>query len=414
MRPRSNPLLDRFLRYVQVDTQSQEDSPDFPSTAKQLDLSRILVKELKALGIKTAKLDKHGYVMASLAGNRPKVPVVGFIAHVDTSPEVSGAGVKPQILTYKGGDIVLPKDPSAVIRVSENPQLASEMGRTVVTTDGTTLLGADDKAGVAIVMALAEALMKDPKMPRGDVKIAFTPDEEVGSGSKFFNLKSFGADMAYTIDGDKAGEINKETFSADTLLVTVTGRDIHPGSAKDIMVNAARAACEIVARLPQDMAPETTEGRQPYIHPYALEAGVGKAVVKILLRDFETEGLRALRKRVEAIVAEVRPLHPKAAIAVEALESYRNMGPILEKNPLVLEVLEEAVKRAGLEPRWVPIRGGTDGSRLTAMGLPTPNIWMGGSNAHSKTEWASLYSMEKSLETALHLVRLLAEKSGAA
>ncbi len=409
---KKNILLDRFLRYVQVDTQSKEDSPDFPSTAKQLDLSRMLVQELKALGVKDAKLDRHGYVMASIPANKPEVPVVGFLAHVDTSPDVSGAGVKPRVLVYQGGDIALPGDPSVVIRASENPRLASEMGRTIVTSDGTSLLGADDKAGVAIVMALAETLMGDPKIPHGEVKIAFTPDEEVGASAKFFDLKAFGADMAYTIDGDKAGELNKETFSADTAIVTVTGRDSHPGTAKDVMVNAARAACEIVARLPKDMAPETTAGRQPYIHPYFIEAGVGKAVVKILLRDFKTEGLKALRRRVEDAAAEVRRLYPKAAISVEALESYRNMGPILEKNPLVLEVLERAVRRAGLTPVWAPIRGGTDGSRLTAMGLPTPNIWMGGSNAHSKTEWASLDAMEKSLETVVHLVRILAEKRG--
>lgn len=407
---KTDMLLKRFVRYVQVDTQSKEDSSDFPSTTKQLDLSRMLVEELKSLGVKNAKLDKHGYVMASIPGNRPKVPVVGFVAHVDTSPEVSGADVKPQVLTYRGGDIALPGDPSVVIRASENPPLSREMGRTIVTSDGTTLLGADDKAGVAITMALAETLMSDPAIPHGEVKIAFTPDEEVGGGTKFFDLKAFGADMAYTIDGDKAGEVNKETFSADTLVLTVKGRDTHPGSAKGLMVNATRVACEIVARLPRDMAPETTAGRQPYIHPYTMESGVGKAVVKILLRDFETAGLQSLKKRVEAIIADVQRLYPKARISIEILESYRNMGPILEKNPLVLEALEEAVRCAGLTPSWVPIRGGTDGSRLTAMGLPTPNIWTGGLNAHSKTEWISLDAMEKSLETVTHLVRLLAEK----
>ena len=260
-----------------------------------------------------------------------------------------------------------------------------------MTTDGTTLLGADDKAGVAVIMTLAETLVSSPKLLHGDIRLAFTPDEEVGAGTKFFDIKAFGAQFAYTVDGEKPAELNKETFSADSAVVTVTGRDIHPGMAKIVMVNATRVLCEIAARTPKDLAPETTDGYQPYIHPYVIEGGVGKATLKVLFRDFKTEGLAKLKKRLEAITAEVQTLFPKARIEVKVTESYRNMGPILEQNPLVLDTLWEAAKRAGLEPKWVPIRGGTDGSRLTEMGLPTPNIWTGGCNAHSPREWLSGY-----------------------
>ncbi|MFA6003295.1 MAG: peptidase T [Elusimicrobiota bacterium] len=414
---KTDTLLDRFLRYVQMDTQSKEDAQEYPSTKKQWELLRLLEKELKDLGIKDVGLDKHGYVTATLPSNLPrthkaygKVPAVGLIAHVDTSPEVSGAGVKPQVFTYKGGDIKLPGDPDIVIRASENPELKANIGQTLITSDGTTLLGADDKAGVAIIMSLAQKLISDQSILHGDVKIAFTPDEEVGAGTKFFDIKAFGAHCAYTVDGDKLGEINKETFSADSAVVTVTGRDIHPGMAKDVMVNATRVACELVARTPKDMAPETTAGYQPYLHPYVIEGGVGKATIKFLFRDFKTEGLQGLKRRLESVIAEVQPLFPKADISLQVTQSYRNMGPMLEKTPLVLDNLWEAVKRAGVEPEWMPIRGGTDGSRLTADGLPTPNIWTGGCNAHAKTEWAALHAMEKALETTLQLVKVWAER----
>jgi tripeptide aminopeptidase len=415
---KTETLLDRFLRYVQVDTQSKEDVEDYPSTAKQLDLSRMLVSELQDLGLKDAKLDEHGYVFATIPANLPKsdkacgkVPVVGLIAHVDTSPEVTGAGVKPQVVTYKGGDITLSGDPSIVIKAEENPELKDNIGKTIVTTDGTTLLGADDKAGVAVVMTLAETLLSDSKLLHGDIRLAFTPDEEVGAGTKFFDIKAFGAACAYTVDGERPAELNKETFSADSATVTVTGRDIHPGMAKNVMVNATRVICEIAARTPRQMAPETTDGYQPYLHPYVIEGGVGKATLKILLRDFKTEGLRDLEQRLRAIVDEVQPLFPKAQIEIKVSESYRNMGPILEKNPQVLDNLWEAAKRAGITPAWVPIRGGTDGSRLTEMGLPTPNLWTGGCNAHSKREWVSLHGMETALATSLNLIQIWVEKS---
>jgi len=413
------PLLDKFLRYVAIDTQSKEESETYPSTQNQWVLLNLLVKELKELGLTEVRIDKYGYVTATIPANVPnsdrafgKVPPIGFIAHVDTSPEVSGADVKPQIIkNYQGGDIVLPGDPDVVIRTSENAQLANNLGKTIVTSDGTTLLGADDKAGVAVIMTAVQSLMNDPAIQHGDIKLAFTPDEEVGAGTKFFNIQEFGAKFAYTIDGDTTGELNKETFSANTAVVTVYGRDIHPGSAKNIMVNSVRVISDIIARLPRDMAPETTEGYEPYIHPYVLEGGVGKSTIKILFRDFKTEGLDALKHRVEKVIEEVQPLHPKARIELKIIEAYRNMREGVEKDARVIDYLFEAAVRSGLKPTWVPIRGGTDGSRLTADGLPTPNIFTGGANYHSKTEWVSVYGMEKSLETVLNLMQVWVEKS---
>lgn len=415
----TEPLLDKFLRYVAIDTQSKEESETYPSTQKQWDLLNLLVKELKELGVADVRIDKYGYVTVTIPANVPKndrafgkVPPIGFIAHVDTSPEVSGTHVKPQIIkSYQGGDIVLPGDPAVVIRTSENAQLANNVGNTIVTSDGTTLLGADDKAGVAVIMTAVQRLMNDPSIPHGDIKIAFTPDEEVGAGTKFFSIQEFGAKFAYTIDGDTTGELNKETFSANTAVVTVYGTDIHPGSAKNIMVNSVRVISDIIARLPKDMAPETTEGYEPYIHPYVLEGGVGKSTIKILFRDFKTEGLDALKQRVEKVIQEVQPMHPKARIELKIIDSYRNMREGVEKDSRVIDYLWEAADRSGLNPKWVPIRGGTDGSRLTADGLPTPNIFTGGANYHSRTEWVSAYGMEKSLETVLNLMQVWVEKS---
>lgn len=414
-----NTLLDRFLRYVKIDTQSKDDSTTYPSTKKQFDLLNLLLDELKEMGLKDATIDEHGYVMATLPSNLPKsdkafgkVPPIGLLAHVDTSPEVSGANVKPQVITqYDGKDLVLPGDPSIVIRVSENPELPKNVGKTVITSDGTTLLGADDKAGIAIVMTAIQKLLDTPTIPHGDIRIGFTPDEEIGAGTKYFDIKKFGASYAYTIDGDKPGELNKETFSADQAIITVTGRDIHPGTAKGIMVNSIRVIGEIISRMPQDIAPETTEGYEPYMHPYVLEGGVGQSSLKVLFRDFKTEGLTDLANRLKMILAEVQPLFPKAKIDLAVNEQYRNMRDGLEKDPRGLEALWEAARRAGFEPEWVPIRGGTDGSKLTAMGLPTPNIFTGGQNYHSKTEWASLYGMEKAVETVVHLAQLWVEKS---
>lgn len=412
-------ILDRFLRYVKIDTQSQDDVEAYPSTAKQFNLLNPLVQELKDLGLRDAAIDKYGYVMATLPGNLPsshpaqgKVPTIGFVAHVDTSPSAPGANVKPQIIkSYPGGDLVLPGDPTVIIKDSENPELKKEVGRTVVTSDGTTLLGADDKAGIAIIMTAMQHLIDHPNLLHGDIKVGFTPDEEVGMGTKYFDIKKFGAKFAYTVDGDTAGELNKETFSANSAVITVYGRNIHPGTAKGIMVNSIRVIADIIARMPRDMAPETTEGYEPYIHPHVLQGEEAKSVLKILLRDFRTEGLDVLKQRLERIIAEVQPLHPKAKIELQIIESYRNMREELEKDQRVLDCLWEAAKQAGLEPKWVPIRGGTDGSKLSANGLPTPNIFTGGHNYHGKTEWASLWGMEKAAETVANLAQVWVEKS---
>jgi tripeptide aminopeptidase len=413
----NDTVLERFLRYVVIDTQSSEESDSYPSTEKQLNLLRLLTDELIQLGLPEVTLDKWGYVMAKLPGNVPenhpafgKVPPIGLIAHVDTSPSTTGANVKPQVIRYQGGDIVLPGDPSVVITESENPELKQNIGKTIVTADGTTLLGADDKAGVAIIMTAIQSIIKNPKLLHGDIRIGFTPDEEVGAGTKYFDLNRFGAKFAYTVDGDTPGELNKETFSANSATITAHGRNIHPGSAKGIMVNSIRAIADIIVRLPKDVAPETTEGYEPYIHPHNLQGEEEKSTLKILLRDFETAGLEELKKRLEKIIEEVKPLHPKARIDLEITESYRNMREELEKDPRVLDYLWEAATRAGLEPKWVPIRGGTDGSKLTADGLPTPNIFTGGKNFHGKTEWVSLSGMESAVNTVLHLVQVWVER----
>ena len=410
--------LDRFVRYAKVDTQSRDDADSYPSTQKQFDLLNMLVDELLALGLQDTAIDQYGYVTASVPSNLPKghpgrgkVPTIGFIAHVDTSPSASGANVKPQVFTYTGGDLVLPGDTSVVIRASENPELVHNVGKTIVTSDGTTLLGADDKAGLAIIMTAVQTLVTNPELLHGDIRIGFTPDEEVGNGTKFFDIQKFGAYAAYTVDGDTPGELNKETFSANSAIITVHGRNIHPGSAKGIMVNALRAIADVIVRMPKDMAPETTEGYEPYIHPHQLEGEEAKTVLKILLRDFETSGLKVQEEILRRIIAEVQPLHPKARFELEIRESYRNMRDGLVKDPRVLDCLWEAAKRAGLEPQWVPIRGGTDGSRLTEKGLPTPNIFTGGQNYHGPTEWLSVWGMEKSVETVVQLAQMWVQKA---
>lgn len=415
----SESVLDKFLRYVKIDTRSDDSSETTPSTMKQFDLGRLLQKELLELGIKDAEIDEHCYVMATIPSNLPtnhpaygKVPTIGFVAHIDTSPDVTGENVNPQIIeNYQGGDIVLPADNSIVITMAENPALKDCIGHTLVTTDGTTLLGADDKAGVAAIMKLAEDLMTNDSILHGDIRIGFTPDEEIGQGTKYFDIKKFGCKYAYTVDGEMPGELNKETFSANGGVIKIKGRDIHPGSAKDIMVNAARVAAEIVARFPKDMAPETTEGHQPYIHPHTMEGTVGNASIKILFRDFKTAGLTVQKEIVEKIIAEVQALYPKAEIEFEVKEQYRNMLDSLEEVPEVLDNLFEAAQQAGTNPYWKPIRGGTDGSRLTEMGLPTPNIYNGGQNFHSKNEWLSVNALEKTVETLKNLVKIYVEKA---
>ncbi|MCX6155383.1 MAG: peptidase T [Candidatus Kapabacteria bacterium] len=410
----SESVLNKFLRYVKIDTQSKEDVETIPSTAKQFDLANLLVKELHEMGIDNAAIDENCYVMASIPSNLPEnhpkygtAPKVGFIAHVDTSPEVSGANVNPQIIeNYQGGDIVL-GDSGFVISEAENSCLKSIIGHTLVTTDGTTLLGSDDKSGVAAIMTLAQTLQENPEILHGEIKIGFTPDEEVGRGADKFNIESFGADFAYTIDGDLPGELNKETFSANTAIITVHGRDIHPGMAKNIMVNSVRVIADIISLMPKNKAPETTEKYEQYLHPYVLEGGVSKSTIKILLRDFVTDGLESEKVLLEKIIDVVQPNYPNAKIELEIKESYRNMREKLEERPEVLKYLWEAAVMAGTDPYWEPIRGGTDGSRLSAMGLPTPNIYTGGKNFHSRTEFVDVNGLNKTVETIINICRLV-------
>jgi tripeptide aminopeptidase len=413
---RDESALDRFLRYARIDTQSAEDVAQVPSTRKQLDLARLLVAELKALGVTRATLDAHGYVMATIPSNlgpghpaRGQVTRVGLIAHLDTSPSASGAGVKPRVFTYRGGDIRLPGSREVVIRARDNPELKRQVGKRIVTADGTTLLGADDKAGIAAIMTLAALLTGPEAPPHGDVQIAFTPDEEVGRGTAFFDLGRFGADVAYTFDGGTTGELNKETFSADGATITVHGRNIHPGEAKGVMVNALRGLADVIVRLPRDLSPERTEGHEGFIHPHGASGEEARASVRLLLRDFDEGGLKRQRRLLEGILKEVRPLHPGARFELEVKPSYRNMRDRLAKVPEVVDALEEATRRAGLKPRWVPIRGGTDGSRLSAMGLPTPNVFAGGHNFHGPTEWLAVEGLEKAVEVARHLVGVWVE-----
>jgi tripeptide aminopeptidase len=414
-------LLDRFLRYVQIDTQSDENSTTSPSTEKQKNLSRMLATELHALGCADALMDEWGYVYATVPGNLPKghkaadkVPTIGLIAHVDTYQGTLGAGVKPQVIeAYGGEDIGLPGDPRQKIRVADNPNLPRCVGHTLVTSDGTTLLGADDKAGVAEIMAAVAWMKKHPEFKHGPVRVAFTTDEEVGRGTEHFDVASFGAQYAYTLDGSDVAEIEDETFCADSALVVVDGHDVHPGYAKDKLINAVRVAAAIIERLPREFLPETTEKRQPYLHPYDIRGDVTKVDIKFLVRAFTEEELREREEALQAVVLDVERLFPGARIKVEVKESYRNMAYKIREDSKVIDYAFEAVRRLGLEPVRRAIRGGTDGARLSFMGLLTPNIWAGGQSFHSVQEWVSLEWMAKASEVTLHLLQVWVERSAA-
>ncbi len=414
-------LLARFLRYVQVDTQSDENSTSSPSTEKQKNLGRMLAQELKELGCGDAEMDEWGYVYATVPANLPKghgaerkVPTIGLIAHVDTYQGTLGAGVKPQVIEgYQGADLALAGDPRQVIRAADNPNLARCVGHTIVTSDGTTLLGADDKAGVAEIMTAVAWLAKHPEFHHGPVRVAFTTDEEVGRGTEHFDIEAFGADYAYTLDGSDLAEIEDETFCADSALVTVEGHDVHPGYAKGKLVNAVRVAAAIVERLPKDFLPETTDDRQPYLHPYDLRGDVTRVEVKFLVRAFTEEELRQREDNLREVVRQVEGLFPGARIDVQVKESYRNMAYKIAEDPKVLEYAFEAVRRLGLEPVRRAIRGGTDGARLSYMGLLTPNIWAGGQSFHSVQEWVSLEWMARASEVTLALLRVWVERSAA-
>ena len=407
--------VERFLRYVTFDTQSDEESSTYPSTEKQWVLLRRLVEELRELGLDDAAIDEHGYVMATIPAtiDNANVPVIGFIAHVDTSPEMSGANVKALIHeNYQGEDLVLPDDPSQVIRRSENPHLDEQIGNDIITASGTTLLGADNKAGVAEIVAAAEYLLAHPEIPHGPIRIGFTPDEEVGRGTEHFDVEKFGAKYAYTVDGETLGEIEMETFSADSMTVVFQGFNTHPGYAKDKLVNAIKVAADFLERLPKDtLSPETTDGYDGYVHPYVVQGGTDKMSVKFLIRDFKTPGLKEKEARVEKLAHETVADYPKSSVEIEIEESYRNMKEVLEGHPEVIENAREAIRRAGLEVRMHPIRGGTDGSRLCFMGLPTPNLFAGEHNFHSRLEWISTHDMHKAVEVIVNLCQVWAEES---
>ncbi len=412
--PPAESVMDRFLRYVKIDTQSQEDQNKVPSTDKQLVLAKLLVEELKALGAENVRLSEFGIVYASVPGNLPdnaKVPVIGFIAHMDTSPEVSGANVNPIIhKNYQGGDITLPKDTTQVIAVATNPDLKNLIGDDIITADGTTLLGSDDKAGIAEIMTMIDTLRRNPQIKHGTISIAFTPDEEVGGGIDKFDIKGFGAKFAYTVDGEELGEISNETWSARTATVRFQGKNTHPGTAKDIMVNSTYAAGDFMTRFPADMLPETTADRVGFVHPYSGTVGVEESSVKILLRDFDLSGLEAKEALIREMAKATGQKFPKVKVTVEVEENYKNMKEVLKDFPQLTENAMEAARRAGLKPHLRPIRGGTDGSRLTFLGLPTPNLFTGGHNFHGKLEFNSLRGLQKSTEALLHLVQVFAER----
>ena len=400
-------VLDRFLRYVQFDTQSDERSTTYPSTAKQLELLRTLVDDLHAVGVADAAMDEYGYVMATVPATvaATDVPTIGFIAHVDTSPEMSGAGVRPIVhRRYDGRDLILPDNPDAVLRLADNPALSEQMGHDIVTASGTTLLGADDKAGVAEIVTAAAHLVAHPEIQHGRIRIAFTPDEEVGRGTAHFDVKRFGADFAYTVDGGSRGEVESESFSADAITVTFHGFNTHPGYAKGRMINAIKVAADFIHRLPaRELSPETTDGDDGFVHPYVVSAGVEKTSVKLLLRDFRTDGLREKEALVRDLARQAAAAHPGAHVDVSVEESYRNMKEVLDRHPEVVERAHAAVRRAGLAVRSRAIRGGTDGSRLSFMGLPTPNVFAGEHNFHSRLEWVSVQDMEKAVEVIVYL-----------
>jgi tripeptide aminopeptidase len=407
--------LERFLRYVAINTRSDEASSSCPSTAGQSTLLRLLVNELGALGLTDVSMDEHGYVMATVPATTAKqhVPTIGFIAHVDTSPEMAGHDIRPIVHhQYDGRDLVMPDDPSAVLRAADDPALAARIGDDIVTASGLTLLGADDKAGVAAIVAAAEYLMAHPEIPRGTVRLGFTPDEEIGRGANHFDVGRFGAVCAYTLDGGSAGELEWESFSADAMTVTFKGFNTHPGYAKGRMVNAIKIAADFIARMPKDrLSPETTAEYEGYIHPHLMDASVDRTTVKVLIRDFTAAGLEEKEMFVEQLARDVAAEHANAAVEIRISESYRNMRDILEGYPEVVECAREAIRRSGLTPIERPIRGGTDGSRLSFMGLPTPNLFAGEHNFHSRLEWTSAQEMDKAVETIVNLCRVWEERS---
>jgi tripeptide aminopeptidase len=412
--PLKYTVTERFLRYVQIDTQSDPESTTFPSTEKQKNLSRLLVKELLEMGVLDAHLDEYGYVYATLPSNSNKeVPAICFCSHVDTSPDCSGKNVNPVVhYSYQGHDIVLPADASQVLSPNAHPELLNQIGNDIITADGTTLLGADNKAGVAEIMDAIYQLIHHPEIKHGDIKILFTPDEEIGRGVNHVNIQKLGAKYAYTIDGETAGHIEDETFSADGVSLTIHGISTHPGFAKDKMQSAIKIASAIINALPKDkLSPESTENKQGFIHPVSVNGLIEKTVVNFIIRDFETALLKSHENYLEEIVKQEIAKFPGATYEFEVKEQYRNMKEILQHHPKVSEYAVEAIKRSGLNPVQSSIRGGTDGSRLSFMGLPCPNIFAGEHAFHSKLEWVSVQDMHRAVDTIVHLANIWEENS---
>lgn len=406
-------IKERFLGYVRIDTQSDPTSPSIPSTEKQKNLGRVLVKELLEMGIEDAHLDEYGYVYATLPSNIDKeVPVICFCSHMDTSPDSSGKDVKPIIHpNYDGSDIVLPDDPSQVIRFQDHPDLAGQIGNDIITASGTTLLGADNKSGLAAIMGAVHHLINNPELKHGKVRILFTPDEEIGRGVDKADMEKLGADFGYTIDGATLGSIEDQTFSADGVEIIVHGVSAHPGFAKGKMESAIKIAAKIVAKLPQDrLSPESTEAMEGFIHPVSISGKVEQANIKFIVRDFTDEALEKHETELKHIAERVIADYPYSSFEFIVTEQYRNMKKVLDQHPEIVDYALEAISNAGITPTLSSIRGGTDGSRLSYMGLPCPNIFAGEHAFHSKHEWVSLQDMHKSSETIVNLCQIWAEK----
>jgi tripeptide aminopeptidase len=402
-------VLERFLRYVRIDTQSDPASTTYPSTPKQRDLGELLARELQELGLEDAAIDEHGYVFATVPGSAG--PTVGLIAHVDTSPDESGANVDPRVVRgYDGGDIRLPGDARQAIRPGESTLLAEKAGHDIVTSDGRTLLGADDKAGVAEIMAAVAYLVRHPELEHAPIRVGFTVDEEVGQGVEHFDIEAFGADFAYTLDGAEIGKIDDETFSASEVRVCIRGHSVHPGTSKGKMVNSIKLAAQLLGRLPAErLSPETTDDREGFVHPVRIVGGAAETLVTFIVRDFDGEELRRHEQLLRDLAAEIERDEPRASLEVTVEDSYRNMKEFLEERPRVLDAADEATRRVGLEPERGSIRGGTDGAVLSARGLPTPNLFTGGQEYHSVREWISVQDMALSTAMVVELVKLWAE-----
>lgn len=407
-------ILDRFLKYVKIDTQSDPNSTSHPSTEKQKDLGRVLVEELQAIGISDAELDEYGYVYATIPANTEKVvPVICFCSHMDTSPDSSGTGVKPLVhKNYQGQDLILPDDESIIIRIQDHPDLQEQIGNDIITASGTTLLGADNKAGVAAIMDAARILMENPNLKHGRIRILFTPDEEIGRGVDKVDMERLGADFGYTVDGEKRGTLEDETFSADGVTIKIQGVSAHPGFAKGKLESAIKIAADVLAALPKDrLSPETTEGREGFIHPVQISGIAEQAEIKFIIRDFTESKLKEHETVLQDILTQVLRQYPNSSAEFIVQEQYRNMKMILDKHPEVVTNAVTAIERAGMPAIASSIRGGTDGSRLSFMGLPCPNIFAGEHAFHSKYEWVSVQDMEKSAETLVHLAMIWEEKA---